>query len=324
VANTPSADPNASIAIRAALGKLEVAVADITRCRVDAIVNAANEALLGGGGVDGAIHAAAGGELLRACRALPELSPGVRCPTGEAKITPGFRLPARFVIHTVGPMWRGGEHGEAEQLASCYRSSVELAAEQGLASLAFPAISTGVFGYPLEAACKVAVSALVGTLAVQRSIRRVSLVAFGQATAQALRDAVAEAGARIDAGNAAASTEVVAAWLAALNDNDAERVAALCAADVALVGPRGIARGRETLREWLGRANARFETRRVFERGDQVVAEQRGIWSMPAGEVQGEADVATRFLVREGLIVQIQRYESLSDALAEAGIAAPS
>jgi O-acetyl-ADP-ribose deacetylase len=194
VANMSTTDPNASAA-RAAVSKLEVSVADITRCRVDAIVNAANEALLGGGGVDGAIHAAAGGELLKACRALPELSPGVRCPPGEARITLGFRLPSRFVIHTVGPVWQGGKHGEAERLAACYQSSVALAAERGLASLAFPAISTGAFGYPLELACGVAVSALVSTLQVHQSIRRISLVAFGQATAQALRDAVAGAAA---------------------------------------------------------------------------------------------------------------------------------
>jgi len=174
----------------AALGKLEVRAADITRCRVDAIVNAANEALLGGGGVDGAIHAAAGPELLAACRAVLEERSGVRCPTGEARITPGFRLSARFVIHTVGPVWRGGQYGEAELLARCYRNAVSLAAQQGLRSLAFPAISTGVFGYPLEPACRVAVGALAGALAVHASIESVSLIAFGEPTARALHDAL--------------------------------------------------------------------------------------------------------------------------------------
>jgi O-acetyl-ADP-ribose deacetylase (regulator of RNase III) len=143
------------------VSRLEVVVGDITRAPVDAIVNAANEALAGGGGVDGAIHAAAGAEqLARACRALPEVTPGVRCPTGEARITPGFRLPARYIIHTVGPVWRGGQRGEAELLAACYTNSVELARAHQLTTLAFPAISTGVFGYPLDAACQIAVHAL--------------------------------------------------------------------------------------------------------------------------------------------------------------------
>lgn len=199
-----SVDPGENTAAWAALAKLEVFVGDITRSPVDAIVNAANEALLGGGGVDGAIHAAAGGELLRACRALPELAPGVRCPTGEARITPGFRLPARFVIHTVGPVWRGGRQGEAERLASCYQRSLALAAEHGLGTLAFPAISTGVFGYPLEQACGVAVSTLVASLHLHRSIQRVVLVAFGLDTAQALRDALAGAAAIVESGSAPA------------------------------------------------------------------------------------------------------------------------
>lgn len=313
---------NARAAARAALGKLEVMVGDITRCRVDAIVNAANEALLGGGGVDGAIHAAAGGELLRACRALPELVPGVRCPTGQATITPGFRLPARFIIHTVGPVWRGGQHAEAEQLASCYRSSVALAAGHGLTSLAFPAISTGVFGYPVEAACEVAVSTLVAALQEHPSIRRVSLVAFGEAAARAARAALARAVASDDA--EPAPVDVVGAWLAALNGDDIERVVTLCAADAELVGPRGTVRGREVLRDWVARARARFETRRRFERGEHVVVEQHGVWLAPAGEEQGEAEVATRFIVRAGLITLIQRYDSLPDALTAAGIHAPS
>jgi O-acetyl-ADP-ribose deacetylase len=179
----------------AGLARLEVVTGDITRAAVDAIVNAANEALAGGGGVDGAIHAAAGAaELARACRALPEVRPGVRCPTGEARITPGFRLPARFIIHTVGPVWQGGQRREAELLASCYTSSVELARMHQLSTLAFPAISTGVFGYPLEAACKVAVNALVQVLGEEPSITRVSLFAFAEPTARALAAALAAAG----------------------------------------------------------------------------------------------------------------------------------
>lgn len=137
--------------------RLHARRADITTCDVDAIVNAANEALVGGGGVDGAIHRAAGPALLRACRALPERAPGVRCPTGDACMTPGFALAARHVIHTVGPVWRGGNAGEAALLAACYRNSLALAETHGLASIAFPAISCGVFGYPPEAAVTIAI-----------------------------------------------------------------------------------------------------------------------------------------------------------------------
>ena len=138
----------------------EVIQTDITILAVDALVNAANESLLGGGGVDGAIHRAAGPALLAACRAIPEVRPGVRCPTGEARITPGFALPARFVIHTVGPVSRGGEQGEADLLAACYANCLKLARDHRVESIAFPAISAGIYGYPAHAAASVAVETL--------------------------------------------------------------------------------------------------------------------------------------------------------------------
>ena len=137
--------------------EIKIIKGDITTLAVDAIVNAANQVMLGGGGVDGAIHRAAGRELYEACLKVPEVRPGVRCPTGEARITPGFKLPAKFVIHTVGPVYRDGQHGEPEKLAACYRNSLALAAENGCHSIAFPCVSTGVYGYPIEDAAKIAV-----------------------------------------------------------------------------------------------------------------------------------------------------------------------
>ncbi len=167
---------------------LELLRADITRLAVDAIVNAANPSLLGGGGVDGAIHRAAGPALLAACRALPEITPGVRCPTGEARITPGFALPARYVIHTVGPVWRGGGHGEAEQLARAYRACVALSRTRQLFHIAFPAISCGVYGYPLAAAAAVAVKELRAALE-RGDIGQVTVAVFNDEVAAAYRAA---------------------------------------------------------------------------------------------------------------------------------------
>ena len=157
---------------------LHVLKGDITHCEVAAIVNAANESLLGGGGVDGAIHRAAGPELLAACRLLNG------CRTGEAKLTPGFQLKAASVIHTVGPVWRGGTHGEADLLASCYRKSLELADANGIRTLVFPAISTGIYGYPLSQATKIAVGTVKTYLEnhPQTLITEITFVCFDDAT----------------------------------------------------------------------------------------------------------------------------------------------
>ena len=169
---------------------LQVHRCDITRLEVDAIVNAANEAMLGGGGVDGAIHRAAGPRLLEACRAAPEVRPGVRCPTGEARITPGFDLAAKHVIHTVGPIWRGGGANEEQLLASCYRASLALAEAHALRSIAFPAISCGVYGFPAQRAASIAVREIRRHLSGARSVASVQLVAFDLAMFEVLRDAV--------------------------------------------------------------------------------------------------------------------------------------
>ncbi|MGH8190784.1 MAG: O-acetyl-ADP-ribose deacetylase [Rhodanobacteraceae bacterium] len=168
---------------------IDIIQTDITTLDVDAIVNAANESLLGGGGVDGAIHRAAGPCLLDACRAFPEVRPGVRCPTGEARITPGFELPARFVIHTVGPVWRSGTRDEPGLLAACHRASLLLAREHGIDSLAFPAISCGVYGYPRDAAAGVALAVLAEEQHQTRTPHRIVLCAFDAGMAKAWRKA---------------------------------------------------------------------------------------------------------------------------------------
>jgi O-acetyl-ADP-ribose deacetylase (regulator of RNase III) len=170
---------------------LTVQQGDITRLPLDAIVNAANERMLGGGGVDGAIHRAAGPRLLEACRAVPEVRPGVRCPTGEARITPGFDLKARFIIHTVGPVWSGGGSGEDDLLAACYRESLTLAEGTGVRSIAFPAISTGVYRFPVVRASEIAVREIRLHLERSGSVTSVVLVAYDAAMLEVLEAAAA-------------------------------------------------------------------------------------------------------------------------------------
>jgi len=160
---------------------------DITKLDVDAIVNAANSSLLGGGGVDGAIHRAAGPDLVDECRLLGG------CPTGQARITRGYRLPARHVIHTVGPVWRGGTNGEADLLASCYRESLRLAVENGVRSIAFPAISCGIYGYPVEQAARIAVAETSHFVAEHPEIERVLFTCFGDDVCAAYERALAGA-----------------------------------------------------------------------------------------------------------------------------------
>ena len=164
--------------------RIEVVEGDITRLDVDAIVNAANESLLGGGGVDGAIHRAAGPRLLEECRGIGG------CPTGQARITGAYDLPARHVVHTVGPVWRGGDRGEDGLLESCYRESLRLAAERGARTIAFPSISTGVYRFPVDRAAGVAVRTVTAGLAEHPSVRRVVLCCFDGRTAGVYRGAL--------------------------------------------------------------------------------------------------------------------------------------
>jgi O-acetyl-ADP-ribose deacetylase (regulator of RNase III) len=165
--------------------RITVVLEDITRQRVDAIVNAANSTLLGGGGVDGAIHRAAGPRLLEACRELGG------CPTGEARITPGFRLPAKWVIHAVGPVWRGGNDGEDEMLARCYRNSLALASRHAIRTLAFPQISTGAYGFPMRRAAAVAIAEISAYVLKQPDIDEVRCVCFSDDAFAEVRDALA-------------------------------------------------------------------------------------------------------------------------------------
>ena len=165
--------------------RIEIIQGDITRSDADAIANAANTSLLGGGGVDGAIHRAAGPELLAECRTLHG------CETGRAKITKGYRLKAKYVLHTPGPVWHGGSRGEAEKLAGCYRSCLELASQYGCKTVDFPSISTGVYGYPVDRAAKVALGAIAGYLGAHPEIERVRMVCFDSQTKAAYDAALA-------------------------------------------------------------------------------------------------------------------------------------
>jgi O-acetyl-ADP-ribose deacetylase (regulator of RNase III) len=181
------------LALTIGAARLEIEVADITTLRVDAIVNAANTSLLGGGGVDGAIHRAAGPELVAECRMLRG------CKTGDAKITRGYRLPARHVIHTVGPVWQGGDHGEHELLASCYRRAIELCRANNLVSVAFPAISTGIYRFPAERAADIAINTTVDALPSASSLTRVIFCCFSQESARLHEQAMARLSTKRDA-----------------------------------------------------------------------------------------------------------------------------
>jgi O-acetyl-ADP-ribose deacetylase (regulator of RNase III) len=167
-------------------GQIEIVQGDITKQKVDAIVNAANTSLLGGGGVDGAIHRAAGPQLLEECRTLGG------CPTGEAKITKGYELPAQWVIHTVGPVWSGGERNEDKLLANCYRNSLKLAVEHGIKTVAFPSISTGAYRFPLERATRIAIKEVIDVLEREPSIEKVVFVCFGDRAYNTYKRTLAE------------------------------------------------------------------------------------------------------------------------------------
>lgn len=169
------------------MGRLEIILGDITKIKADAIVNAANNTLLGGGGVDGAIHRAAGPELLEECRRLNG------CRTGEAKITKGYRLPARYVIHTVGPVWHGGNGNEDELLAACYRNSLQLAVKNGVKTIAFPSISTGAYRFPVKRAAGIAIREISKFLEENEGIETVLMVCFDETTMKAYEEALAEA-----------------------------------------------------------------------------------------------------------------------------------
>jgi O-acetyl-ADP-ribose deacetylase len=164
--------------------RVQIQQADITTLQVDAIVNAANQSLLGGGGVDGAIHRAAGPDLLKECRTLGG------CPTGEARITKAYRLPARYVIHAVGPRYRDGHHGEPEQLAACYRNSLELAVAHAVKTIAFPAISCGIYGYPIPDAARIAIDTLQTFLATDQTLEKIVFACFGADVQKALQAAL--------------------------------------------------------------------------------------------------------------------------------------
>ncbi|GJQ20795.1 MAG: RNase III inhibitor [Bacteroidia bacterium] len=166
--------------------RIKIVEGDITGLQVEAIVNAANSSLLGGGGVDGAIHRAAGPELLAECRTLGG------CKTGDAKITKGYRLPARWVIHTVGPVWRGGEHGEEELLAGCYRRCFEVARERGITRIAFPSISTGAYGFPVDRACRIALREIAEALERSSELEQAIVVCFDRRTRAAYEAALAD------------------------------------------------------------------------------------------------------------------------------------